>query len=182
MGREKQKPTLRTRKISQKQRDLIVQDYEKKLLACKTALGYTSERMNESQYRREKTETEARRAAAIDTAKAAMDAAEAAYKREMEALDLYYAASKAGQKKRELSELTRSRLVITDLVMEVLPTLGEEFTSFDIERAIEKKFPDAKGTYKRNSLSGTISRLKKRKVIDFARRGSGPEGSTYKRL
>lgn len=72
MGREKQKPTLRTRKISQKQRDLIVQDYEKKLLACKTALGYTSERMNESQYRREKTETEARRAAAIDTAKAAM--------------------------------------------------------------------------------------------------------------
>jgi hypothetical protein len=167
-------PTIRRRKRSHKQMESgAALQLEKIILDCKTALGHTSKRMNEREYLKLKTEFAAKRNARID-------AAEADFKREMDALEIVRAACQDGEKRHELSEITQSRMVITDLVKAVLPDLGDEFTSFDIERAIEKKFPEAKGTYKRNSLSGTISRLTKRQVIEVVKKGSGPEGNIYR--
>jgi hypothetical protein len=166
--------TLRRRKPSQREVEAAaVLQFNKILLDCKTALRHTSKDMNEREYLRLKADFAAKR-------KARIDAADADYKREMDALEIVRSASQSSENKHELSELTKSKIVISDLVKQVLPMLDQEFTSFDIERAIEKKFPEAKGTYKHNSLSGTISRLKKRKVIEVVKEGSGPEGNVYR--
>ena len=167
-------PRIRRRKMSLRGLSSFAGLQNRNVLDCKTAICYTGKRMDEREYQKHKAEFAAKREARID-------AANADYEKEMEALEIIRAASKEIEKNRELSDLTKSRMVITDLVMAVLPTLGDEFTSFDIERAIWKKFPEAKGAYKHNSLSGTISRMVGRKQLEVITQGSGPKGSTYRR-
>jgi hypothetical protein len=107
--------------------------------------------------------------------------AEAAYQKKIEALEMTWAVSQEISKKLGTA-LGEVKPVITDLVKAVLPTLPEEFTSFDIERAIESKFPETKGAFRRSSLGAAISRMNRRKLIEVAKKGPGPKGYVYRRV
>ena len=132
------------------------------------------EMMDEREYQalKEHIEAEYREASA---------ALEDDYKRKLAALELTWSVAQGRCKKRGLAELNSSKPIIGDLIRSVLPSLGTEFTKYDIERAVEKKFPEAKGTFRASSLAGTVSRMVKRKQLEVVRRGSGPEGFTYRR-
>jgi hypothetical protein len=102
------------------------------------------------------------------------------YKRKLEVIEAAWAiyqdlAKKHGKPKSE------SRPVISDLVRAVLPTVGEKFKKYQILAAIEKKFPEYKGTFRISSLAGTLNRMCKRGELEVVERGKGPEGFVYKR-
>jgi len=132
------------------------------------------EMMDEREYQALKEHIEAEYREAVATL-------EDDYKKKLEALELTWSVAQGRSRKRGLAELNGSKPAIGDLIRSVLPSLGPEFTKYDIERAVEKKFPETKGTFRGSSLAGTVSRMVKRKQLEVVRRGSGPEGFTYRR-
>jgi hypothetical protein len=108
-------------------------------------------------------------------------AAEAVYKSKLAALETTWAVSREVNKQR-VPTPSEEKPSISDLIRAVLPSLGKEFTRFDIQSAIEKKFPESKGTFRKSSLGGAISRMVKRTQIEVVKRGSGPEGYVFRRI
>jgi hypothetical protein len=102
----------------------------------------------------------------------------AEYRKKLEALDIIWASYRDKAKNPTLELDVRAS--ITDLVRQVLPKLGEEFSIWDIKKAIEKTFPEAKGTFRKNSLSGTLTRMQQRGEIEIVRKGSGTLPTTYR--
>jgi hypothetical protein len=108
---------------------------------------------------------------------------EADYKRKLEALELLWSAlrgnASAPAPKDENKTLPSQSL--TDIIRQALPKLKEEFSIWEIKQEIERMYPAMKGQYKKNSLSGTLTRMKDRGEITVVQAGEGTAPSIYRR-
>lgn len=105
----------------------------------------------------------------------------AEHKRRLEALETIWAIYKP--KVKSATPEIDAKPSIPDLVRAVLLSdmIGETFTIWDVRKTIEKRFPESKGNFRKNSLSGTLTRMAQRKEIAIAKHGSGTQASTFRR-
>lgn len=108
---------------------------------------------------------------------------EADYKRKLEALELLWSAlrDKAPEAVPKAETKALPSQSLTAIIRQALPNLKEEFSIWEIKQEIEKMYPALKGQYKKNSLSGTLTRMKDRGEIIVVQAGEGTAPSIYRR-
>lgn len=165
---------IRMRKVSKDQKNCLKSAAIQEIHldnASMHLLGFkASKRMNEREY-----------LAAKEHLAAGLAEAQADYQKKLDALESTWTLLQDLAKTRGVPLTTESRPVISDLIRAVLPTMGDQFQKHQILAAIEKKFPESKGTFRLSSVSGTITRMCKRGELLIAERGRGPDGFVYRR-
>ena len=102
---------------------------------------------------------------------------EADCQRKLEALETVWSLYKGKPSADVTNRLPPSSL--TAVVRQAMPSLGEKFSIWEIQKQMEKLFPAIH--YKKNSLSGTLTRMHQRKEIEIVRKGEGTAPAVYKR-
>ena len=101
---------------------------------------------------------------------------EADCQRKLQALETVWELYKGKPSPEAANKLPPSSL--TAVVRQAIPGLGEEFSIWEIQKQMEKLFPAIQ--YKKNSLSGTLTRMHHRREIEIVRKGEGTVPTVYK--
>jgi ribosomal protein S17E len=142
-----------------------VQRYMQNPLDMQSIAELNSITMNEQDYERIKK----------DIARA-LEQAQAEYKKQMDALEIIWELEKGKQPPAKLLD----SITWSDMAKQVIPTLQEPFTRYELEKAVLEQFPDFKNKWRKNSLGGILTRMISRKEIEVVVPGSGPKPARYK--
>lgn len=99
------------------------------------------------------------------------------YEEKLRALEIIW-----GHERKRAGENVQDAATVTwaEAVRQVLPTLGRDFDKDDVEKAVAAKFRNAKNTLRKNSLSGVLTRLEQRGLIEVVKAGGGPVPNRYR--
>ena len=157
------KPTATMRHIFRAQREL--QSYLKKPIDLQSIAELHSIPMDQREYDRIKR----------DIARE-LEEAQAKCQKRLDSLEVIWELERGKQPPEELLD----SITWSDMAKKVIPTLQENFSRYELEKAVIERFPAFKNKWRKNSLGGILTRMIARKEIEVTIPGSGPRPARYR--